>query len=341
MNSYTDIVTAIQIELSTICNSLCIGCVRTDNNLSTTKNFIPNNEKLPLEKVIQVFTTNFGKKINKVEFCGTIDEPLAYPEFFPLIEKLFEERPDLKITIDTNGSIRDEKYHLELSKLLSKFRRPGIIKYSIDGIGSTHELYRYKTSYEKSLANMKAAVSGGADVFWQYVVFPWNETQKEKAQALASEIGVIDIQFRVDRSGASEMTPQQIRQLRAENETPKKRPIGKFELDDFVPRPKSKKISCRFIEKSEAMIFLAWDGRVWPCCFFANVYYAKESSQRAFEKYILNEYPENFNSIYEHSLDQILSHNLFTNDLMTSWSDANSAFSWRCNEKCSQDSCHG
>jgi MoaA/NifB/PqqE/SkfB family radical SAM enzyme len=336
MTSYTDIVSAIQIELSTLCNSLCIGCVRTDANLVNTKSFIPKNQFLPLEKVVNLFNTETGKRLKKVEFCGTIDEPLAYPHFEKLINALYDTRPDLKISIDTNGSIKDPSFHFRLSQKLSKFNQSGILKYSIDGIGATHEFYRFNTSYDKALENMKAAVKGGTDVFWQYVVFPWNKSQKEEARRLAEEIKVLGINFRIDRGGASDYSQEEISQIRENRIPPLGRPQGVFDINEFVPRPSDQEISCRFIDENGAMIFLAWDGRIWPCCFFANVYYAKTSSQRAFEKYIIDRYQQDFNSIYKHSLDKILSSELFQNDLMTSWKDHNSKLSWRCNEKCSK-----
>ena len=110
--SYVKDSEAIQVEISTKCNAQCPSCIRTDNpSLFHTKSFIPKNKEMPLSVFEKLLDSKWSdKNLRHIEFCGTMDEPLMHSEFTQMIEMVYEKRPDIKLSIHTNGSVRNPDY---------------------------------------------------------------------------------------------------------------------------------------------------------------------------------------------------------------------------------------
>lgn len=322
---------ALQVELSTVCNSLCLGCVRTSWDFQQVKSVISKGQYLDQDLLFGIFDTQAGKRIKELEFCGNIDEPLAHPEFLLILERLLQIRPDLKVHIHTNGSIRDQSYHLQLSKTLSQFSHGSKLRYGIDGVGDTHSIYRQKTNFDKAFENMKAAISGGAVVIWQYLVFPWNQHQQDEAAQLAEQIGCQQIWFRPDRSDVTRLGLEGIEKRKLAPPPVEK---NNFNLTDYSLDFPSESIVCKFRTPSKSMLFLSWEGKIWPCCFHANVFYQDDSTVQAFRKHVLSDCHPNFNSLHDYSFDQICSHPFYSKQLVSSWDDPKNARNWRCVQKC-------
>lgn len=331
--NYLETFAALQIELSTVCNSLCLGCVRTDSTFNSTKTLIPQGQYLDIQIVIDLLNSQQGQKIRRIEFCGNIDEPLAHPDFLTLIDHLYELRPSLIIQVHTNGSIRNKSYHYDLSKKIKAFHEQSCLRYGIDGLADTHAIYRQNTSFKKAMENMKAAIDGGGQVIWQFLIFPWNRHQVEDAKELAKSIGCSEIWLRPDRSEATQLGLEQI-QLQKKKPAPVKPPLGDFSMTAFIPRNKEDKILCKFLANQEGTMFLSWEAKIWPCCFHSNVLYSNESTRRAYQNFVLEGYDRDFNDLKVYSFDEICSHPFFQKDLMKSWQDPDSTRSWRCVQKC-------
>lgn len=331
--NYARNLTEIQVELSTVCNALCVGCVRTASNLVETKDTIPKGKFLQKSVLLNLLQDEAARDIYKIEFCGNIDEPLAYPELLELIEDIGKISYKYRIIIHTNGSLRDEEYHHRLGSLLKKFQGGSVLRYGIDGTDHVHEFYRYQTSFSKSYANMKAAVKSGVDVTWQFLIFPWNKHQVDDAKKMASEVGCKEIRFREDRSLASEMGEEEIKRRRQEK-VPQQISAGEFDMNRFLPIKATEKISCKFKGNDETMLFLSWEGKVWPCCFHSNALYAKPAVKEAFLKLVTKGCGPDFNSLHNSSLTEVLNHSFFKKQLVESWSDSSNERSWRCAEKC-------
>jgi MoaA/NifB/PqqE/SkfB family radical SAM enzyme len=331
--SYTKQISSIQIELSSVCNSLCLGCVRTDPTFNKSKDFIPKDQYLDIECLLSIFETKKGKQIKRVEFCGNIDEPLAHPHFLDLLQRLNRVDPELIVHIHTNGSIRNKGYHESLAQIIKGFAPISSIRYGIDGLSGTHEIYRQNTSFQKSFENMVAACSTGARVIWQYLVFPWNMHQVEEAKVLAKEVGCKEIWFRPDRSEATRLGYEKIQKIKLSPEM-----VGNgaaASSPSFEPIPgEGHEIDCKFITDGESTLFINWRGEVWPCCFHANVFYENTAKQEAFYRSVLRGYEEGFNSIKKNNFDQICEHPFFSEHLKKSWDDSHDIRRWRCYEKC-------
>jgi MoaA/NifB/PqqE/SkfB family radical SAM enzyme len=265
-----------------------------------------------------------------VEFAGNIDEPLAHPGLYDFLCRLHQIRPDLKISIHTNGGLGQPDDFARLSRLLASFRPTSHFRFSIDGLEDTNHIYRQGVKFSRVMANMRAAIDGGARVCWQYIVFPWNKHQVDETRALAQTLGCHEFWLRPDRSEATSLGLEEIRRLKEQNAPNLDRPRGKMPSSGFG----GSKIACSYHKRN--LIFISWEGKVWPCCFISNIFYESQSSIDYFQNEVLARYPENFNNLHFHDFDTILSSPYFKNDLMESWTPSgdNDAMKWRCAKRC-------
>jgi len=325
----------LQVELSTVCNALCLGCVRIDQgDYSSLRSTIPKGKFLDINVVLGIFDTEAGRRLQRIEFCGNIDEPLAHPEFMTLLQKLYEKRPDLRVSIHTNGGLGKPELYGEMSQLLKRFAQGSNFRFSLDGLSDTNHIYRQNVKWEKAEANLRAAIAGGAPVIWQFLVFPWNEHQAEEARALAESWGCWEFWLRPDRSRASLHGLDEIRARQSRGRQSRSTSGTLSDLRDYA-RLVGQPIRCSF--KEAGMLFLSWEGKVWPCCFISNILYETDIKKRALEKHMTGRYPENFNNLYHRNFDEVLESPLFKRDLVSSWKNGgrDDKMAFRCVERCS------
>lgn len=307
------------------------ACGRMGLILTGPSLIFPKNKFLDIELLIHLLTNGIGRQISTLEFCGNIDEPLAHPRFTELLQRVHDLRPEMRIIVHTNGGWADAEKVRAVARTVAQFKNYSILRFSLDGLEDTNHIYRQGISWRHVERNVKICVEEKARVVWQYLVFPWNRHQVEDAKALATQWGCSEFWVRPDRSLVTALGIETIKERKARNERFEGRPGG-LGLDEAQLR--DKEISCSF--KRDGMVFVSWQGKVWPCCFISNIFYKGEEEVRRFEALMLERYPENFNSLYHHSFDDIMASPLFKNDLMESWSKPN-PLKWRCAEMCSVD----
>jgi MoaA/NifB/PqqE/SkfB family radical SAM enzyme len=307
----------LQVELSSMCNALCLGCYRIDqDNFNRSHPGIPHKQFADPSVLKNLFLTEASKSVKTIEFCGTIDEPLMHPDFLNIIDMLAEIRPDLRITIHTNGSLRPVKFWQQLAHGLEKFRSYGMM-FSIDGLADTNHIYRQNTSFDKIMTNASAFISAGGQAEWQYLIFDWNKHQVQEAKQLASDMGFTNFKTRNDRTVTGNYTLEEIRELQAKNQ----RYDGeyKFNLNHQIKsheQYQDNEISCTWQEDSH--LFITFDHRLWPCCFIADSTRTKTSytQQRFYDNY-----GDDFNDLTKYNFDEILQHRFFKSHLLKSWNN--------------------
>lgn len=333
MYNYAENLVELQVELSTNCNALCLGCVRTSSDFCSTKSFIPKNQLLSKEVLYEVLKSGRARKLKKLEFCGNIDEPLAYPKFYELLLDIYKINPKLIISIHTNGGVRNEDYFKKLSALLCQFDRRSNFRFSIDGLEDTNSIYRQNTNWNIIIQNLKAACASDLRVIWQFLVFPWNEHQIEEVKKMSIEVGCTELWIRPDRSLASKLDIEKIKNKELVVEDSQSRAKGDLSKIKALPSISEASVSCSF--KENGRMFLSWEGKVWPCCFISNVFYENQAKLDYFKETILAKYGDNFNSLYHYKFDEILDHPYLKKELMESWNkNGDEKINWRCREKC-------
>lgn len=322
MTHYSYYPGVLQFEISSNCNAQCPGCVRNvfvdsdDPTVNTditniqlkTHPDIPKNVYLDLGIFKSVFTDRVIKKLETIEFIGTIDDPLVHPEFLEMLKFLVNKIPDVHILIHSNASLRTPEYFVEMANVLKKVKHK--FAFSIDGLEDTNHLYRRNTSWNKIIENAQAFIDAGGYAIWQYLIFPWNEHQIEDAKLLAKEMKFREFRSRNDRS----LNNQSFKEIaRITNKSIEYEQV-KLKFDD---QAQNSDIDC--VMRPRRMYFINYEGNVWPCCFLNNQFYRKfgvlEENYQRFE----NNYSVAWNNLYHYTFDEILDNKFYKEDLVDSW----------------------
>jgi MoaA/NifB/PqqE/SkfB family radical SAM enzyme len=321
MTEYVSNPKKLQLEISSMCNALCLGCVRTDTfNFNQSKPFISKKNIVEVSTIVKLLSSTSMSTVETLEFCGTIDEPLMHPDFFEILESAFDINPNYKIIIHTNASIRSTKDWTRLATILNKFTTPHRVNFSIDGIGKTHEFYRQFTNYEKILENAQAFIDAGGNAVWQFLIFPWNKHQVDEASKISEQMKFNGFITRIDRSVVTGIGEEQIRKLKNENNITVIHGVSLNDLLLSYTEINPVEISCE--TQKENQYFISYDSRLWPCCFIHNGFFQVNNTKINFLKQrLFDNYGEDFNDMTVKTIEEIVNSDFFKNDLVESWSN--------------------
>ena len=174
----------IDFELTSFCNIKCKGCFRV---LSPHADKILNKTVLDLDLIKEKFQKHMFPNMKIINFCGSVDEPTAHPQFFEIIKHFAEW--NVHINIATNGSTRTTQWWEKLAGLLKCSHR---VTWGIDGSDEVSEIYREGSNFKKVQQNFRAFNQAGGKSNWQFIVFEHNEHQLETARELAKKEGFVD-----------------------------------------------------------------------------------------------------------------------------------------------------
>lgn len=303
----------VQFEISSMCNALCLGCQRTDSdNYNKSWSHIPAKQTVSRETIKKLLVSPAFSTVERIEFCGTIDEPLMHPEFLEILDDLYTINANYRIRIHTNASLRPIAFWKELANKLNRFNKPYIVFFSIDGLEDTHSIYRQFTDYNTIIRNAKAFIAAGGRATWQFLVFPWNAHQVEQARSISASLGFDEFRERNDRSGISEEGLDHVNESKRLDESYQAKPDTRtYEKYDDMD------IDC--FTKKEKMYFVSYDSKLWPCCFFGNARYMPVYEK--FKERIFDNYGKTFNDLTLHTVEEILSSDLYQQDLVESWNN--------------------
>lgn len=331
---YVEYPTTLQIEISSNCNLSCTGCCRVDESSYDIKpnKFIPKNKFLSVETFDELVNDPALSKLNKIEFCGTIDDPLTHPNFLDFLKILKEK--NISSQIHTNASLRTPDYWKKIADL-TKHDGHTCVKFSIDGLEDTNHLYRRGASWDKIMENAKAFIEAGGNAWWQMIVFPWNDHQVTKAKNLAKKMGFKMFKYRHDRSRSPNA-------IQAKEMSDKK--FNTKKTKTYEQRVKSMqtmlplKIEC--FSQKENYYFIGHNGQVWPCCFLMNANWSTLTLSKEYNNRFEGNYGKHWNNINYKSFSEILKSPFYTEDLVDSWKSKKHGSGCkdrviRCTETCS------
>lgn len=301
----------LQVELSSMCNALCLGCHRTETlNYNRAKYMIPKKQYVSLETFEQLLASKTMEDLWEIEFCGTIDDPLMHPQYLELLELIYNKKPNLSISVHTNASLRTPAYFTDLATILQKFKKHSV-HFSIDGLKDTNHIYRQRTNFDKIIENAQAYIAAGGTAIWQFLIFPWNEHQQQEAKELSQELGFEKIVIRRDRSGVSELGLKKVQLKKRNDKREITKPPKNYSASQKLP------IECNSLKRS--MYYLSYDSRLWPCCFLSNGFFMTPDMQEHLEKRLYDNYGKDFNDLTVNNADEIVAHEFFANDLIKSF----------------------
>jgi MoaA/NifB/PqqE/SkfB family radical SAM enzyme len=187
------VVRKLQLEPTSYCNLKCPACPVT--HFHTDPGFRDDRANiLPLEVMLSVVEQL--PDLEKILFYD-YGEPFLHKDAIPFLQAVRRQRPDILLDTSTNGLALNSK------KIEALAAEPliDLIVFSIDGTWEeSYRRYRVNGNLQRALANMEALVraceragtSERVQIIWQYILFEWNDSDEELAEARrrAAEIGV-------------------------------------------------------------------------------------------------------------------------------------------------------
>jgi MoaA/NifB/PqqE/SkfB family radical SAM enzyme len=320
----------VSYDITTYCNAKCPQCHRTN------KNGLARNESVPLvhvpkEKIFKTFTPDLLSRINYLALVPTWGDTMMHPDIYEIIEYFLEvnkERQDFSVSIDTNGSMRDEDFWFKFGCLQRKTHGPRLhVKWDIDGHNQEiHSHYRRNTNLDKILRNMEAFSQTLARTTSQTILFKHNQPYMKEIKEVATKAGstqhtfVMSERFYnkssngnnyyefIDEAGATQI-------LEKADESKLKNTFIAHMSDEEDYEEYKKRVVCRWALINK--ININFDGQVWPCCYFGYSDIGSDdiSHQEQFYKAdLIKEYNKNRleNNIYYNTIEDMLKNKWWT-----------------------------
>ena len=243
----------VEFEISSLCNALCSGCMRT---MLDNKGEYYYKGNISISQMCQWFD-DVNLKEARIKLCGVLGDPIINPDCIDICSYLILEKKVKSIEISTNGGMRTAKFWSELAELSKLSNKKLYVHWSIDGV--TKNDYRENVSIDKVWENFHTYHDAGGKAIWQYIHFDYNADEIPLAKKKAKELGV-ELKIRVSwRNTANAAKFKSSEALKIDSnvyETVEKRArLGKYDAANIV---------CRHQVENE--LFITSEGRVWPCC---------------------------------------------------------------------------
>ena len=353
-----DSLRTLMLDYTTKCNALCLRCARNVDGKYLNKNMpiadMPWDifEKFFKETINYIdridYCGNFGDPIlhpdliKGINWLRNIDDSSARKQL---------NRDPLFIEISTNGGVNHPTWWTELATSLNGI---GTVTFGIDGLEDTNEIYRRQVNWKKLMLNVEAFINAGGIADWQFILFEHNIHQLKEAEELSINMGFNDF-FTIDNynriskdTGGSEAEAYINHFLNQEdnigaktkkyevttvsNESKaKEKNIKEFEVvmeelydNDIEKYQQTAPIECSWWKHKKAGLLFMFNGEIWPCCHTGGMRFPKEEPWDEMLSSNLysgthGKYGSEFNNIQHHSLDEILNHKWFNNELVKSW----------------------
>ena len=279
----------LQIEHSSICNAACPQCLREwwgGDHSRIKQTYIPTEF---YEKQIPQYVYD---NLTEIDFCGTVGDPCTAPNFIEVCKVIKQKNPKIKISVATNGGMRDPEWWTELGSTLTNIDN---IIFGIDGLEDTNWIYRVNVRWSKLMANVKAFIAGGGIAYWQMIMFKHNEHQYEQAELLSKELGfrnffkIYNHRFMIEsatgrlaKGGNGEILMPPSNKSEQSIIIQRKENIIK-EREAWVKEANKSKICCEAVETNSA--YIDAETHLMPCCFIAGAKFTLHPTENPFDGY--------------------------------------------------------
>ena len=319
----------IVLDTTTYCNAKCPQCHRTNSSEGAKLSFqgkVTKNLPLlhvPLEKIKKAFSPNVLKRCRDIQLCPTWGDHMMHKHASEIIEYFLSSDKYVTVSVNTNGSMRDELYWWKVCSQAVKYKsKYGIrrlrITFDIDGINQEmHNLYRRNTNLQKILNHMKVCseFKDYVIVRTQTVLFKHNQDYLKEIEELCKSYGSISHSSVIsDRFYDNQSQDENAYHFYDENN--KKQTLHRVtdEWKDNFKEDGALITRGTLNERTETptcnwsltnSLNINFDGNVWPCCFFGNVAIMNKDNWKKQHKFIKKYYDYN-NNIYETNIEDIL-----------------------------------
>ena len=326
MNDYLaiDNIKSIQIDHTSRCNCMCPQCARVSDGIVNPR--MPIDE-LTVEDYKVIFPSTIIKQVELITQCGNYGDIVASNTILDCLEWLRENGSTAHINIMTNGSARTADWWKRLASIIGL---NGRVTFSIDGLKDTNHLYRVNSNFDRIIANVNTYIKSGGRARWDYLIFDHNQHQVEEAEKLAREIGFES--FYVKNTSRFINNKNYLTGKVSEEETLKQPTDEKYrstsseKFVNIIDKHNTwenyineTSIDCKF--QKQSALFIDFQARLWPCTWVAApIHFAKIDNIQTKQIHSLMEhYGTTFNSLRHHTLEDVLMHEWFTSNLVSSW----------------------
>ena len=255
----------IQIEITSRCQASCPMCLRNIHGGIENPNLVLQDWSL--EQFRQILSVEVLTKIESLNFCGDFGDPIMNSELAEMCSYATQINPNLDITISTNGSARTVSWWKNLARTLPKNHN---IIFAIDGLSTTHSLYRIGTDYNMILRNATAFIKAGGTAEWMFIRFKHNEHEVELARDIATSLDFAKFNVKDSkRFGKKYPVLNKTGNIEYYIEPPtnsKIKPVEFTNLKDY--KTWTNDISCFTLESKE--LYIDASGYLMPCCLIGS-----------------------------------------------------------------------
>lgn len=257
----------LHLELSSDCNARCPLCPRSFYGFPhETGNPVAN---LSLAQLQSIVTGEQIAQLEEILISGGYGDFVMNPESPEIIAWLREQNPYCVIKISTNGGYHDKWWWARLAEYSVE------ILFCIDGLESTHSIYRQDVDYAVVIKNARAFIKSGGYAEWVMTRFAHNHLEIPQAEQLAREIGFAQFTVRDEGRNEGPVYDRDGRKIYILGDRPNHFPhrvttesaekILRFRKR-LIGRPDTK-INCQV--QRERSVYITSTGRVMPCCYLA------------------------------------------------------------------------
>jgi len=311
----------IEIELSSLCNAKCSGCMRTILD-ERGEYYLKDNLNI---SEIQDWFDKIDLTKTKIKMCGVLGDPIINPDLVEIIFYFLFEKKVRDIEMSTNGGTRHLDFWKHLGLLSKNSDKRFYVHWAIDG--ATRNDYRENVSLEKVWENVNVYNEAGGHSIWQYIIFDYNEHEIDLARQMAKEKGM---KFATRKSWRNNSKFAKIKSRAAKE-------IDSETYEDVEKRAREKnykeaRIACRHKIKGE--IFIGVNRRLWPCC---HLYDEQVANKTKDIENLFTNIGHNFNNLKKHSIEEILESEWYKTTLKESWNNMHPLHIPRCYLTCGDD----
>lgn len=194
----------LNIDIGVRCTLQCHDCARTT--------MLNKGQKVPgkditleqFDKISDFFSSTC------IHFCGWWSDPIFNPNFIDMLKMCKDKKID--VVVHTAASHKPENWYIKAFEAYPD----AVWRFGIDGLPNKSHIYRKNQDGVKLFKIMLLAKSMGLPVEWQYIVFPYNEHTRYKAQRKAQKnnIPILFIETTRNRNMKAILGPKRVTRIK-------------------------------------------------------------------------------------------------------------------------------
>lgn len=328
----------LQVEISSVCQAGCLDCNRQrpidgyeNTDLRNDIEWVLNQHLRQHSDLYdpQAWHQHIGQwpSLTYVQFCGNMGDPMAHPCIADCVQSVLDHHPQCVIDISTNGALGRLDQWDRLAKMNCS------VTFAVDGLDDTNHIYRRGVEWSRVKLRMERFIQQGGTAWWQWINFPWNKHQQQQARQLAEQWGfqsfAVSNRFTPTQTFDNQIINNHSKPVSKQYHRPPRYSESELkqqqhdqvvalwqQYDQIQPRCVNQDDSKPYHHPS---IHINSDGTVWPCCYMANVpFHVKQHTQWWYQQSV-KDLPNNWNSLFHHTIDEIVGSEWWQHRLPQSW----------------------